>query len=117
MAEASEPEVLDARRAFPVAQALLAGEPLDALPTELAVGWHDTSVHPETGAFAVVGIDSGMDDWIGEVLRVNANGRACFVYVMGAADVPTPLSLARRAFASLSALSAESVLALVDVIA
>lgn len=112
-----EQEVLNAQRAFSEAQALLAGEPsTDVLPAELHVGWHDTGVHPETGAFAVVGLDAGLDDWVGEVLRVTANGRACFVYVMSVADVPTPLSLARRAFASLSVLSAESILGLVEVI-
>lgn len=116
MSETAEPEVLNARRAFPEAQALLAGEPLTALPTELEVGWHDTSTHPETGAFAVVGIDSGLDDWIGEILLVTANGRACYVYVMGAVDVPVALSLARRAFCSLAVLSVEALPALVQVV-
>lgn len=117
MAEAVELEVLNGRRCWATAQALLAGEKRDAQPVEMDVGWHDTSVHPESGAFAVVGIDAGLGDWIGEVLQVTGNGRAVFVYVLGSADVPTGLSLSRRAFASLSALAAESLLALVDVIA
>jgi hypothetical protein len=116
MAEATEPEVLNARRAFPKAQALLAGEALSALPTELEVGWHDTSTHPEIGAFAAIGIDSGLDDWIGEIVLVTANARSCFVYVIGSADVPTPLSLARRAFCSLAVLSVEELPAIVEVI-
>jgi hypothetical protein len=111
-----EPEVLIARRALLDAQTLLAGEPLAVAPTEVEVGWHDTSTHPETGCFAVVGLDSGLDDWVGEVVLVSANGRGCFVYVIASADVPTPVSLARRAFASLAVLSTESMLALLQVI-
>lgn len=116
MAEQIEPEVLNARRAFATAQALLAGEPLTPLGAEIGIGWHDTSTQPETGSFAVVGLDAGLEDWIGEVLLVTANGRSCYVYVMGSADVPTPLSLARRAFAALGALSTEELDALVQVI-
>lgn len=116
MSEQVEPEVLHARRAFADAQGLLAGEPTAALPTRVQVGWYDTSVHPETGSFAVVAADSGLDDWIGEVLFVQANGRACFVYVMGGAEVPTPLALARRAFCALGALSTEELSSLVQVV-
>lgn len=111
-----EPEVLNGRRAFAKAQALLAGEPIKKLPSNITIGWHDTATHPESGCFAVVGMNAGRDDWIGEVVLVEANGRACYVYVMASADVPVELSLARRAFASLSALSAESVEALARVI-
>lgn len=116
MSAAIEPEVLNARRAFADAQALLAGEPLSAVPTEIDIGWHDTATHPEGGAFAVVGREAQLDDWIGEIVLVSANGRACFAYVVGSADVPVSLSLARRAFASLSALSVESLRGLVQVI-
>jgi hypothetical protein len=116
MAEQVQQEILDARRAFLDAQTLLAGEPLTQLPSELAVGWHDTQVNPETGSFAVVGLESGLEDWVGEILLVTANARACFVYVVASADVPEPLSLARRAFASLGVLSLESLEALVQVI-
>lgn len=116
MAEAVEQEVLNGRRAFLDAQSLLAGEPLTTIPTEVQAGWHDTSTHPETGSFAVVGNESGLEDWIGEILLVQANGRGCYVYVMGSADVPVSLSLARRAFCALAVLSVESIDALVQVI-
>jgi hypothetical protein len=116
MTQVIEPEVLNGRRAFADAQALFAGEPLTATPSEIEIGWHDTSTHPEMGSFAVVARDSALEDWIGEVVLISANGRACFVYVMAAVDVPTPLSLARRAFGSLAALSVESMLAVAQVI-
>lgn len=111
-----EPEILSGRRAFTEAQVLLAGEPLTQLPLELDIGWHDTSTHPEAGAFAVIGIESGLDELIGEIVLVTANARACFVYVMASADVPTPFSLARRAFCALSTLSVEELSALVQVV-
>lgn len=116
MAKQVEQEVLDAQRAFSTSQALLAGEPLSGLPTEIGIGWHDTLTSSFAGAFALVGIESGYEDWVGEVLLVTANARACYVYVMGTADVPTPLSLARRAFCSLAALSTEELKALVQVV-
>lgn len=116
MAEQLEPEVLDARRAFAAAQTLLAGEPLNPVGLEIGVGWHDTSTHPETGAFAVVASESVYEEWIGEVLLVTANSRSCYVYVMASADVPTSLSLARRAFAALGELSTEEVDAVVQVV-
>lgn len=116
MSAVIEPEVLNARRNFLMAQALLAGEPIAALPTEIDIGWHDTQTHPETGSFAVVALNSEYEEWIGEIVLVTANGRACFVYVMASADVPTPISLARRAFGSLAALSIESMQGLVQVV-
>lgn len=116
MAEQAEPEVLNARRAFSTAQGLLAGEPLTRLPTELDIGWYDTQTHPEVGSFALVGIDSGLDDWIGEILLVTANARACYVYVIGSADLPVGLSLARRAFCALAVLSVEELPSLVQVV-
>lgn len=117
MSEQVEQEILNGRRAFVTAQALLAGEPLQVIPKELVIGWHDTATSPETGAFALVSIDSGLTDLIGEVVLVSAQGRSCFAYVLGSADVPTPVSLARRAFASLAILATEELDALVQVIA
>lgn len=111
-----EPEIMHARRTFVVAQSLLAGEPRDRLPTEIEIGWHDTATHPEVGCFALVGLEAGLDDWIGEIVLVNTNGRACYVYVIASADVPVPLSLARRAFCSLATLSTEAISALVRVV-
>lgn len=116
MTEVIEPEVQHARRAFPMAQTLLAGVPTGDLPTAVDIGWYDTSTHPEIGSFAVVGRESPHEDWIGEIILVSANGRACFVYVIASADVPTPLALARRAFAEIATLSTESIAALVQVI-
>lgn len=112
-----EPEVMLGRRAFPMAQQLLAGSVESQLPQLVETGWHDTSVHPETGAFALVRQGAGLDDLIGEILRVQAQDRTAYVYCLGSADVPTDLSLARRAFLALGLLALESLGTSVAVVA
>lgn len=111
-----EPEILTGRRAFPKAQQLLAGVPLRRLPERVNVGWYGTETHPEAGSFAVVRDGAGLDDLIGEVLRVAVGARSVFVYVVGARGVPTDLALARRPFLALGLLSQESLPAVVEVV-
>lgn len=113
-----EPEILAGRRVFAVTQQLFAGAPLRRLPERVSVGWHGTDVDAETGAFAVVRQSWGLDDLIGEVLRLTTDtGRVCFVYVLGARDVPTDISITRRAFfPTLALLAEESVRCIVEVV-
>jgi hypothetical protein len=109
MAVRDEPEILMGLRAFAKAQQLLAGDVVRTLAGTVEVGWHGTEADGLQGAFAVVQSGAGLDDLIGEVLRVSYRGRAVYVYVGAAVAVPTPLSLARRAFfPQLAPLSAES---------
>lgn len=118
-----EEEILIARRAFPDSQRLLDGAILREAFTRLGVGWHATAVHPERGAFAVVQRGAGLEDLIGEVLRVSLPGspsaaqRSVVVYCVGSALVSSPLSLYRRAFLGLAVLSAEELTCRVDVVA
>lgn len=113
----TEPEILIGRRAFPMAQTLLAGVAVRRLAGRVDVGWYGTETHPEVGAFAVVRDGFGFDDLIGEVLRVTAARRSVFVYVVGARGVPTDIALSRRAFFGLGRLSHESLPAIVEVVA
>lgn len=115
MAVRFDPDLLAARRAFPMSQALLAGEPLRELGV-VDVGWHDTNTHPETGAFAVVAIGAEFGELRGEILRVSAGDRVAFVYVVAERAVPAPISLARRAFLHLGLLSTERLSALVNIV-
>ena len=110
----NEPEVLIGQRAFVDAQRIL-GEGLrgQAVGT-FTVGWHDTSVQPYRGAFAVVNqVDPALRDLVGEVLRVNARDQEVLVYVLGRQDVPHSISLARRAFLALSGLYRDDLFAVV----
>lgn len=114
---AVEPELLVARRAFPTAQRLLAGVAMRRLPSRIEVGWFGTEVEPEAGAVAIVRLGAGLDDLIGEVLRVEVGDRSIFVYVLGARGIPTDLAVARRAFLALGLLSHEALPAVVEVVA
>lgn len=113
---AVEPELLVIRRAFPEAQRLLAGGSV-ARVGSIEVGWHGTGTHPELGSsHAVVRSFAGYDDLVGEVLRIRRGSRpAIFVYVLGARDVPTPVSVSRRAFMALGLLAEESLECTVEV--
>lgn len=107
-ATSPELEILAARRAFSVAQAMLSGAPIGAVRS-IDLGWYDTSVNRETGSFGLIDTDSGLDDLIGEIVSVTLNNRVVFVYVLQAASLPTPFGITRRSFAAICRLSAESV--------
>lgn len=108
----AELEILAGRRCFAVAQELFSGSAI-APAQQLEVGWHDSSVNPETGSFAVVAPGAGLDDLIGEIVAVTLRKRQVFAYVLGWGDIPTPFSLTRRLFAALSVLTVENVTAAV----
>lgn len=112
-----ERDILNATRAYPMAQQLLGGVPLRRLPSRLSIGWHGTETEALAGATAVVADGAGLDELFGEVLKVTVGTRSTFVYVLGARAVPAPLSLSRRAFLALGLLSHESLLAVVEVVA
>ena len=116
MAIPMEPEIMAGRRGFPDAQRLFAGVPLRRLPTRIDVGWHGTSIDPETGAFAVVRDGAGLDDLIGEVLHLIVGRKEAFVFVLGSRNVPQDISLTRRGFLALGLLSRESIAAVVEVV-
>jgi hypothetical protein len=98
------PEVLLGLRCWPDSQALLAGPVAEVLGT-WTVGWHDTSVQPYRGAFAVVSdADPAVADLVGDVIEIRARNLVVYTYVLGRADVPHSVSLARRAFLGLSGL-------------
>lgn len=111
-----EPEVASARRAFAEAQAALDSPARGLAATDLQVGWHDTSVHPERGSFAVVRREGPLTPLIGEVLRVTGREGFVIVYCMASGDVPYDLSLARRAMIRLGTLAREYVICDIEVL-
>lgn len=111
MTAAVLPEITVGRRAFPVTQELFFGVPDGAAQT-LRVGWYDSSVHPETGAFALVSTDamainSALEELIGEIVVVSFATLRVFACVLQDATLPagTDLALYRRAYAALSRLN------------
>lgn len=106
----SEIEFSYGERAFPKAQELfaaLAPSRSSRWPTAVQAGWYDTSVETATGSFAVVQAGAGLDDLVGEILRVTYGARSALVYVVGVRAVSLPLLLSRRPFLALAGLYAE----------
>lgn len=113
---APELEIAAARRAFKTAQDLLSGGPVGP-ETRLDVGWYDSKTNPESGSFAVVALGAGLDDLIGEIVRVTFAGRVVYVYVLTSADVPWPMAVYRRVFMALMRPSVGSIAAKVVAVA
>lgn len=112
-----ESEVLASLRAFPEAQRLLAGVPIDRVAGLVPVGWHGTEVEPLP--VAVVRRGGAHEELIGEVVRVSRGWRdPVFAYVYGARGIPegVELSLPRRWFLALGLLSLESIDCVVEVV-
>lgn len=113
----AEQRLLDGRRAFPMAQQLLAGVPIRVLPERVQVGWYDSQVDPESGAFAVVQRGGEFDDLMGKRLRIlTEDGAEVFVYVLGARSIPTPIAVWRRVFLALALLSTDELSCTVEVV-
>jgi len=113
-----DPKVLIGRRCFADAQSLFQGAPLqEVLAGTWETGWYDTTLSPEVGSFALVSPTGALASLVGRVIRVEANERACFVYVLAASGaLNTPLALQRRAFLSLALLSSTSIPAVVELV-
>lgn len=105
-----EMEIMAGRRAFATAQQLLAGGPISGIPPrQLAIGWHDSTVNPEQGSFAVVQQNAGLDDLVGEIVSIAYAGVIVYAYVLATADVPAQLSVCRRVFVALNRLTLVSI--------
>lgn len=123
--EATDDAELLAGRAFPETQRLLASPALRRLSETSTVGWHGAATSPAEPAFALVrrggpldnnavGDDEGV---IGEVLILTRTGGddPIYVYCLGAADLPTDISVTLRAFIALAVPTAEQIECLVAV--
>lgn len=115
------PELMIARRAFPVAQELFTGPILREANPSAMVGWFDTSVCAEGGAIAVVPVEGMLTELVGEIIvvkrRLPTEVRGVYVYVIGRAAIDEDLALSRRAFLRLGLLASESLDCSVEVIA
>lgn len=120
LADPTELEIMYGRRAFPVAQQLLAGlgTPQRTL-SPVTIGWHDTSLSDESGSFCVVDAAGDQLELIGEVLSFTAlNEREVFAYCLGSAGLPDgiDISVSRRVFLGLGLLALESLQVVVEVL-
>ena len=115
MAVIFEQEVAWSRRAFATSQRLLAGAITARIANTVAVGWHSTTIHPETGAVAVVRRGGPLESLVGDIVRVSHGEREVWAYVHGARAVPVDLSLTRNTFGRLAPLWSEAIDCVVEV--
>lgn len=115
---AVDPKVLIGRRCFADAQSLLQAAPVqEPLPGTWQAAWYDTSLSPEVGSFALVNPADALAELANRVIRVSAQERSCFLYVLGTmAGMDTPLAIQRRAFLHLGLLSLPSLDVIVEVV-
>lgn len=113
-----DPKVLIGRRCFADAQSIFQGAPIEeALTGSFECGWYDTTLSPETGSFALVSPTGSLAGLAGRVIRVAAQERSVYVYVIGtAAGMDWPIALARRAFLALGLLSKPMLEATVEIV-
>lgn len=115
------PELMIARRAFPVSQELFSGPVLREASPSAQIGWHDSEICAEAGAIAIVPEDGDLTELVGELVVVKhhlpAEIRGVFVYVLARGAVQGDLSLSRRAFLHLGLLSLEAIECTVEVLA
>jgi hypothetical protein len=116
-----EPEILLSRRAWAVSQAAFDGGLLRVAASFEPVGWHSNEIYSETGAIAVVQAGGGLDDLVGEIVRVRrrlpGGDRVALVYVAGSEATPQRFSVSRRVFLALGNLALETVVAKLEVVA
>lgn len=114
-------DLMISRRAYAIAQELLAGPVLRLASEAAQVGWHGTQTHPETGSVALVREDGEFVDLVGHVVRVERNlpaeTRAIYAYVYATAPIADDFSLARRTFFGLGILANEVLSCQVEVLA
>lgn len=115
----NEPEIIDAKLAFPDAQRALAGVPEPGTAVRSTVGWYGTSLHPDRGCFAIVREDGPLADLVGDRLRVTYNDKSVTVYCIGARTIDSgeDIVITRRSWAAVELLSMDRIVAVVDVVA
>lgn len=107
-----EPEIQDGMRGFEKTQELFAGSPTTSFFTNpLRCTWYGTEVSPYHGAFCVVKEGAGLDDLVGEFIRVTYRGtRKIYLYcVAETPKIPTQLGITRRAWNEIERLSLDEI--------
>lgn len=119
MTEVLEPEIQDGLRGFGQTQILFAGSPITSFFTNpLKCGWYGTEVSPYRGAFCMVQEGAGLEDLVGEFLRISYKGtRKINLYCLGETPkISTPISLTRRAWNEIERLSLDEIFVYTQVI-
>lgn len=107
----NEPEVLQGTRAFYKTQELFAGTVDRSFQARQAtVGWYDTLVDDNEGAFCLVNPFGEFADLVGDKLAFSYGRKTISVYCLGSNDLAWPIALARTAYFHLAPLNLEEAL-------
>lgn len=116
MALPNEPEIMDARLAYPDAQRALAGNIEEVSVTFNTLGWYDTKFHPERGCFAIVREDGPLVDLVGDRLHIRYGDKTVNVYCFTAREIEDgqDIVITRRSFAALELLAVDRIDVIVE---
>lgn len=104
----NEPQILEAKQAFPEFQERYAGAAGKPLHAPYTVGWIGTNVLATRGAFCVVNMDEpDLEVLVGEYVRIFLANRSVVVYCAGREVLPYQIGVTRRAFMALALLPTE----------
>lgn len=120
MALPNEPEIMDARLAFPDAQVALAGTVEETKFATNTCGWYGTAFHPDRGCFAIVNLGGPLVDLVGDRLLLRYGvSRSVIVYCIGAQTVPEgqDIVITRRSFLALELLVVDRIDVIVETLA
>lgn len=118
-----EATLMTSRRAFPEAQAALAGATERVLAVDAVLGWVAPDVHPESGSVAFVDPNGRFAELVGDLVairRVLSTGADRVVYAVVVSGLTLPegeeIALARRAFFGLGHLANEELTVSVELV-
>ena len=111
-----EPELLDAARSYPNAQAALAGT-VDPNQERIRASacWYDTSVSEYAGSFGLVKTGSAIEELVGDIVLVTYGHKSTWLYIVGSANLPTDLGIAREPWSRIADLALQSIRVRVEV--
>lgn len=119
--EQNDADLQLSRRALAISQAAWDGPAIRTAAASAEIVWHGSDAHKETGAIALVPLEGGLTDLVGNIVRITRiegwRRRSVCVYVYDTVDMEADISLSRRAFLELGLLANESIECLVEVIA
>lgn len=111
-----EPELLDAARAYPNAQAALGGT-VDPNQRRLRADacWYDTAVSDYAGSFGLARVGSPVEELVGDIVLVTYNHKSTWLYLVGSANLPTDLGIAREPWSRIADLALSAIRVRIEV--
>ena len=105
-----ETEVMDGTRTWATTQELFRGvSPVGTPRYDLDVGWYDSNVEPNAGAFCLVQAGGQYEDLVGERVAVVYGDKTIYLYCLGSTNLDQDVALARAAFFRMADLAEDTI--------